>query len=360
MPLLVYALVYLVPAFTFVGLYAGGVWTWVIPAVIFGLVPVLELLFPGARVNVGGVTEAARRADPRFDALLVGVVPVQVALVLTLAGRANALVGWELAGAFASVGICCGALGINVAHELGHRADRGHQRLAKVLLLTSLYQHFFIEHNRGHHAHVATPNDPASARRGEALYPFWARSVVGGWLSAWRIEAERLARGGHGAWSFANEMVVFGLVQVAFVAALALIAGPRGALAVVAAATVGVLLLETVNYVEHYGLSRERLPDGRWERVRPAHSWTSDHLVSRVLLFELTRHADHHAHPGRPYAVLRHFDDAPSLPTGYAGMVLLALCPPLFRLLMDRQLARESTRLSQRTSPMAAPSPSPA
>jgi alkane 1-monooxygenase len=340
MPLAAYALVYLVPAFAFVGLYVGGGWTWVLPVVIFGLVPVLELVFPGAGVNPSPPTEAARRADRRFDLLLVGIVPVQIALVLTLAARASSLAGWELLGAIGSVGICCGALGINVAHELGHRADRRHQRLAKLLLLTSLYQHFFIEHNRGHHAHVATPNDPASARRGESLYPFWARSVLGGWQSAWRIEAERLARGGVRAWSPGNELLQFAVVQTAFVSALALATGPLGALAFVAAATIGILLLETVNYVEHYGLARDRLPDGRWERVRPAHSWTSDHLVSRVLLFELTRHADHHAHPGRPYPVLRHFDDAPTLPTGYAGMVLLATCPPLFRARMDRHLAR--------------------
>lgn len=342
MPLVAYALVYLVPALAFVALFAGGAWTWVLPVVIFGLVPLLELVFPGARRNLGPVGEAARRADPRFDVLLVGVVPVQIVLVLALAARADTLAGWELAGAVASVGICCGALGINVAHELGHRADRGHQRLAKVLLLTSLYQHFFIEHNRGHHAHVATPNDPASARRGESLYPYWARSIIGGWRSAWRIEADRLARGGHSAWSpgwsSGNEMLHFALAQAAFVGALAVFAGPVGAVAVVGAATVGILLLETVNYVEHYGLVRDRLPDGRWERVRPAHSWTSDHLVSRVLLFELTRHADHHAHPGRPYPVLRHLDDAPTLPTGYAGMVLLATCPPLFRALMDPRL----------------------
>lgn len=354
MPLLAYALVYLIPALAFVGLYAGGVYAWVVPALIFGIVPVLEALFPGARANVADATEAVRRADRRFDALLVGIVPVQVALVLSLAARASALGGLELAGAVASVGLCCGALGINVAHELGHRSDRGHQRLAKVLLLTSLYQHFYIEHNRGHHALVATPNDPASARRGEALYPFWARSVVGGWLSAWRIEADRLARGGQRACSFGNEMLTFAIGQTAFVAALALFAGPVGALAFITAATIGFLLLETINYVEHYGLGREQLPDGRWERVRPAHSWTSDHLVSRVLLFELTRHADHHAHPGRPYTVLRHVDDAPTLPTGYAGMVLIALCPPLFRRLMDRQLAREAARLSLLSSPSPA------
>ncbi|MDP2313582.1 MAG: alkane 1-monooxygenase [Pseudomonadota bacterium] len=345
MPLAAFALVYILPLCAFVGLFAGGVWTWVLPVVVFGLVPLLDLALPGTRANADGPTEASRRADRRFDLLLYGLVPMQVGLVLGLAFRAEALAGWELAGSIVSVGICCAAVGINVAHELGHRADRANQRVAKGMLLTSLYLHFYIEHNRGHHARVATPDDPASARRGESLYPFWARTLTGSLQSAWGLEAERLARAGRPAVSWDNEMVRFAAMQVGLVAALSGAAGPVGTLAFVSAAGLGILLLETINYVEHYGLSRGRLEDGRWERVRPAHSWTSDHLASRALLFELTRHADHHAHPGRPYAALRHFEDAPTLPTGYSGMVLLALCPPLFRAVMDRRLAHEAARL---------------
>ncbi len=346
MPLSAFALVYAIPLLAWVGLFAGGVWTWVLPVVVYALIPLAELFLPGSRVNATPEAEGARRRDRRFDALLYLAVPSQIAIVTALAWRADSLAAWELAGAVASVGTTCGAIAINVAHELGHRPDRLHQRLAKVLLLTSLYSHFFVEHNRGHHARVATPDDPASARRGESLYPFWARSVVGSWRSAWRLEADRLGRGGRSAWSWGNEVLRGALLQVALVAAFAVVFGPLGALAFVGASLVGILLLETVNYVEHYGLARARLPDGRWERVRPAHSWTSDRPLSRALLFELTRHADHHANPGRPYAVLRHFDDAPELPTGYAGMVLLALVPPLFRAVMDRHLDGERLRLA--------------
>ena len=122
--------------------------------------------------------------------------------------------------------------------------------------------------------------------------------------------------------------------------------GPVALIGWVGAAVVGFLLLETVNYVEHYGMQRELLPNGRYERVSRRHSWTSDHPVSRALLFELPRHADHHAHAGRPYGSLRHFSDAPQLPTGYAGMVLLALVPPLYFRVMDEAIDRETVRLA--------------
>lgn len=346
MPLAAYALVYTLPVFAWIGLFAGGLWTWALPIVVYLAIPFAELFLRGNLTNLTAEGEAERRADKRYDLLLYLAVPTQVALVAALGWRAEALAPWELAGAVVSVGSTCGAIAINVAHELGHRADRFHQRLAKILLVTSLYHHFFVEHNRGHHARVATPDDPATARRGEGVYTFWVRSITESLRSAWRLEATRLAKSGRSAWSWDNEVLRGKIVEAAVVAAFLVFFGPLGAAAFVGAAIGGILLLETVNYVEHYGLVRTKLPDGRWERVRPAHSWTSDRPFSRVLLFELTRHADHHANPGRPYAVLRHFDDAPELPTGYAGMVMLALCPPLFRAVMDRHVDGEQARLA--------------
>jgi alkane 1-monooxygenase len=346
MPLAVFAVVYTLPVLAWIGLFQGGAWAWVLPAIVFVIVPLAEQLLPGNRQNFSAQEEATRRANPAFDWLLYLAVPTQIALVVALAARAPLLSGWDLAGAVASVGTCCGILGINIAHELGHRARRFDQRAARALLVTSLYAHFFIEHNRGHHARVATPDDPASARLGESLYPFWVRSIVGSWRSAWRLEADRLARTGRSAWSLGNEVLAGALVEIGVIAAFALAFGPVGAAAFVGAALIGVLLLETVNYVEHYGLARTRNAEGRWERVRPAHSWTSDRPLSRAFLFDLTRHADHHANPGRPYPVLRHFEDAPELPTGYAGMIMLALFPPIFRAVMDRHVAAEAARLA--------------
>lgn len=332
MPFPAYLAVFSIPLLVTAGLWLGGAWAWAAPAVVYLGIPLVELALPGARRNPSAEEEAARRSTRAFDAVLYATVPVQVALVVALSARAGMLAGWELAGAIVGVGTCCGALGINVGHELGHRADRREQLLARLLLATSLYAHFFVEHNRGHHARVATPDDPASARRGEVLFAFWARSVVGGWRSAWRLDRD--------------EVLVGALVQAGVVGALGAAFGVVGAAAFVGAAAVGALLLETVNYVEHYGLVRARRPDGGWERVGPAHSWTSDRPLSRALLFDLPRHADHHAFAGRPYAVLRHVEAAPELPTGYAGMVVLALVPPLYFAVMDRQLVREHARLA--------------
>lgn len=343
----------LVPGLTvLVTLWVGGGWLWLAPLMIFGVTPVAELVVSGSIENASPEAEKERRQDWRFDAMLYAVVPLQLAIVGSLVFQVatGGLQGIEVLSAVVAAGLSCGSYGINVAHELGHRSGTRDRRLAKLLLLTSLYMHFFIEHNRGHHKKVATIDDPASSRRGEWLYAFWARSVLGGWRSAWRLEAARLERRRRPVWSWDNEMLRFQVIQLFVVGAILIGGGVAAAAAFVGAAVIGFLLLETVNYVEHYGLARSRGEDGRWERVRPAHSWNSNHPLGRVLLFDLTRHADHHAHPARPYAVLRHFEHAPQLPTGYPGMILLALVPPLFIRVMDRWVSREQNRVEVATA----------
>lgn len=355
MPLIAFASVHLVSLLAALALLLGGSWTWALPLLIFGLIPLAELALPSSRQNASAEREASRRQDRRFDWLLYAVVPVQLGLLVLLGLRAPGLSGLSWVGAVLSVGIVFGALGFNVGHELGHRSNRRDQALCKLLYATNLYGHFFVEHNRGHHARVATPEDPASARRGEWIFRFWARSISGGFLSAWRIERDRLGRKGLSPWSWKNELMPIFAGQVALVVLFYAAFGAPALLSWFAVAGVAVLLLETINYVEHYGLARDRTAEGRWERVRPAHSWTTDRPISRALLFELTRHADHHANPGRPYPTLRHFAEAPELPAGYPAMVLLALFPPLFFAVMDRHLDTEEGRLAA-VSPRAAAS----
>ncbi len=335
-----YALVYVIPAATVAGLLLGGPWVWMTAAVVFGLVPLGELLVGGSTANPSDAEVKRLSSDRTYDAVVYAAVPVQVALVVMLLVMVSqgAFAGVELAGAIVAVGLGCGGLGINIGHELGHRQKRSEQILAKILLTTSLYAHFFIEHNRGHHSRVATDEDPASSRRGEWVYPFWVRSIVGGWISAWRLEADRLRRRGERVVSWRNEMLRLQAMQAAVVVTVGLAFGPVALGAFAGAALIGALLLETVNYLEHYGLRRQLTARGTWERVRPMHSWNSNHTLGRLLLFELTRHSDHHAHPKRKYPGLRHFDEAPQLPTGYPGMILVALVPPLFFAVMHPRL----------------------
>jgi len=335
-----YAFVYVIPALAVLGLSLGGGWLWATPLLIFGLIPLAELLIGGDEVNPTDAEVADRTSDWRYKAVIYAALPVQVGVVALLIVQvaAGAYVGVELLGAVVTAGLCCGGLGINIGHELGHRPDVREQLMAKLLLGTTLYAHFFIEHNRGHHSRVATPDDPATSRRGEWLYTFWVRSVLGGLRSAWDLEATRLRRRDQRVIGWQNEMVRLMGAQILAVVAVGLAFGPLAAAAWMGAGLIGALLLETVNYLEHYGLARERDARGRYERVRPEHSWNSNATLGRLLLFELTRHSDHHAHPKRPYPVLRHFEEAPELPTGYPGMILLALVPPLFFAVMHRRL----------------------
>ena len=247
------------------------------------------------------------------------------------------LTGWEMAGLVFSFGICCGSLGINVAHELGHRPRRYEQLLAQTLLLSTLYLHFFIEHNRGHHRHVATPLDPATARLYEPFWQFMPRAVWGEYRSAWHLEQERLTRQQRSAWSWQNLMLRFQVAQVALILVVGLVFGPKALLAWLGAAAAGVVLFQLVNYVEHYGLLRRRTEKGNYERVQPHHSWNSEHAMGRILLYELTRHSDHHYLASRPYHTLRFQPASPQMPTGYPGMMLLAAFPPLwFRVMNPR------------------------
>jgi alkane 1-monooxygenase len=339
---------YLIPACALITLFLGGWYTLVLPAVIFGFIPLCELCMGGTEENPSRERERSLLEQRIYDWILYGMVPAQYAVVLSLIYLVSSgqLIGWEILGGILAVGTCCGGLGINIAHELGHRRRRYEQCLAKLLLLTSLYQHFFIEHNRGHHARVATKEDPASARYRELLYSFWLRSVCGGMLGAWTLEKARLERRNLPLISWQNEALRLFTYEAMALTAVLCLAGPLATLAFLASALTGILMRETVIYIEHYGLSREKGSNGKYESVKTVHSWNSNHTLGRGILFELTRHSDHHANPQRKYQVLRHFDESPQLPTGYPGMMVLSLVPPVFFWVMDRRLLRWQNRQS--------------
>jgi alkane 1-monooxygenase len=335
-----YLPIYTVPLAAYIALTGSGWWTYALVIYAFGIVPLLDALFPIDDKNLSQVEEEIVKTDRIYDYLLYSTIPIQYALLVLFlfAVQRPDLSNFELAGMILSFGICCGGIGINVAHELGHRTKTSEQNMSKALLLTSLYMHFFIEHNRGHHKNVSTPNDPASSQRNELLYTFWIRSVVGSYLSAWHLEHERLQKQGLSIISLHNEMIRFSIIQLAFLGAIAWAFGVMAMLYFVVSAVIGFLLLETINYVEHYGLSRKKTDRGTYEQVMPVHSWNSDYVVGRVLLFELTRHSDHHYRASRKYQVLRHFANAPQMPLGYPGMILLSLFPPAWFYVMNRRI----------------------
>jgi len=231
-----------------------------------------------------------------------------------------------------------GGIAINTAHELGHKRASSERWLSRVALAQTGYGHFFIEHNRGHHVRVATPEDPASSRLGESFWAFLPRTVLGSLRSAWGIETARLDRLGKSHWTPRNDVLGAWSMTLGLFAALAVVFGPVVLPYLVAQAVLGFSLLEVVNYLEHYGLLRDKREDGRYERCRPEHSWNSNNVASNVLLYHLQRHSDHHANPTRRYQALRHVEEAPQLPTGYAGMIVLAWFPPLWRRVMDPRL----------------------
>lgn len=335
MPSMGHLLAYVGPALLALGATLGGVWTFLPVAFIFGLLPILDDRVGSSGANPTGTPSGSRWT---WDLALWFFVPVQTAailLVLYRITRGNASL-IETIGLTVSLGVISGSGGIVIAHELMHRASRFPRVLAEILMTQASYAHFCIEHVFGHHRHVATPQDPASSRRGEDVFVFVPRSIIGGAISAWRIETERVARRGTAS-TLADGRLRMPLVMAIVYTAVAAGFGAVGVLIFLAQSAIAVTLLEVINYLEHYGLTRRQIEPGRYERVGPEHSWNSSHRVSNLYLFNLARHSDHHYLVSRPYEMLRHWDEreAPQLPSGYAAMLLIALVPPLWFKVMD-------------------------
>jgi alkane 1-monooxygenase len=318
-------------------------WTPMIYAWI--LVPIIELFVKPGTKNMSAAEEELAKKDHIYDYMLYLIVAAQFAALgfFLFSMKQEGLAWWEITGRVFSMGLLCGTFGINVGHELGHRVNRFEQVLAKSLLLTSLYMHFFIEHNKGHHKNVATPEDPSSARYNEPVYTFYFRTVIFSYLSAWKIANEEMRKKGQPVISFSNEMLQAHLIQLTLLLAIYFAFGGLILLYFIGAAFIGITLLETVNYIEHYGLQRRQTGPGKYERAMPHHSWNSNHIMGRLMLFELSRHSDHHYLASRKYQILQHHDDAPQLPTGYPGSMLLALVPPVWFYIMNKKINKMSS-----------------
>ena len=335
-----YLLVYSLPLVTYISLTSKGIFTFFPLLLFFGLVPLLELFFKPDASNFDKETAKFEKENKLYSWILYAAVPVQIGmLIFFFYAMQEPLTLTEQIGRISSMGIMCGVLGINLGHELGHRLNTTDQLLGELMLLTSLNTHFLPYHNGGHHFNVATPNDAATARKNEALYIFWFRSHFSSYKEAWQLENKRMREIGKNLCSLHHKMVKYTIANIIILVVIFYFFGLSVLLSFIAAAVIGILLLQTVNYIEHYGLLRAKNEHGRYERVRHTHSWNSDHIIGRLVLFNLSRHSDHHYNGSKHYQVLKSLPESPQMPTGYPGMMLFCLIPPLWFKYMNAKIA---------------------
>ncbi|MCF6213029.1 MAG: alkane 1-monooxygenase [Flavobacteriaceae bacterium] len=337
-----YLLVYLLPISTYISLSSKGWLTFLPLFLFFVLVPVIEIFLNPDPSNFSEEIAKVEKNKTFYSIILYIALPVQIFLLFFFfkAIQEPNLSTFEYVGRLYSMGLMCGVMGINVGHELGHRANRLEQLIGELLLLSSLNTHFLPYHNEGHHRNVATPKDAATAKKNEWVFTFWIRSHFGSYIEAWQIENKRMLKKGLSKFSLHNKMIVYSLANIILLTSLYYYLGLAVLSAFVTASIIGILLLETVNYIEHYGLLRHKKEDGKYERVRHNHSWNSDHVLSKLLLFNLSRHSDHHYKGSKKYQILESLPQSPQMPTGYSGMVVFALVPPLWIWYMNRQLKK--------------------
>jgi alkane 1-monooxygenase len=317
--------------------WSGREWALWIPLVFLYIgIPLLDYLFPNDRSNPPEQVVPQLEADAYYRLLNHLTVPLHFLILVTGAWFvAQNELGWSgLMAISLTVGAISG-FGINTGHELGHKKERVDRLAARLVLAVPFYGHFSSEHNVGHHAEVATPGDSASARFGESIYRFVFREVPGGLKRGWQLESRRLQRRGFNTWSWRNEILQSYAASLLLYGGLVLAFGPVILPFLLIQAAFAWWQLTSANYIEHYGLLREKSPDGRYERCQPHHSWNANHTASNLVLFHLERHSDHHAFAARRYQSLRHYDNVPQLPSGYFGMFLLSYIPPLWRRVMD-------------------------
>ena len=338
-----YLAAFSIPLVTFISLYFKGSLVYLTPFYAFVIIPVMELIFPVDTENLKTEEVKSRLKRKVFDWLLYLNLPIVFALVGYGIYQTSTLPleTYEFVGMIISVGILLGVNGINVAHELGHRQTTNERFIGKALLLPALYMHFFIEHNYGHHLHAATKEDPATARYNQTVFSFWCTSIFRQYTKAWSIQIKLLKNNTRSFLSFKNDMLWYSVLQFSYLLTCYLVFGSIGLQFALFSALVGILLLETVNYIEHYGLLRLKTKSGRYERVKEMHSWNSNHVIGRIILYELTRHSDHHFKSTKKYQTLDCHDESPQMPFGYPTSMVLAMVPPLWFAVMNKRVPKK-------------------
>ncbi len=338
-----YLAAFSIPLIAVIALYFKGVYSFLTPIYAFILIPVFEILLPHDPSNLEGEELEEKKRKKIFDWLLYLNLPVVYGVLLFAIFQisANTVETYEFVGIVFSVGIVLGVNGINVAHELGHRQTTNERFLGKALLLLSFYMHFYIEHNFGHHLHAATKEDPATARYNQNVYSFWITSVFRQYFSAWKIQNKLLKNNNRSFLSLKNDMFWYTIIQLTYIAIVFLLFNQNGVIFIITSGVVGFLLLESVNYIEHYGLLRLKTASGRYERVKEVHSWNSNHVMGRIVLYELTRHSDHHYKSSKKFQILDYHDISPQMPFGYPTSMVISLLPPLWFSIMNKRIPVE-------------------
>ena len=332
-----YLLAYTVPVSAYFSFESTGIWTYSAVFYAFIVLPVLDVLAGESVTNLDKDTAVAKNRMWIFDAMLYANVPIVFGLMafFFVQVQTHTYETFEVVGLLLSAGILLATNGINVAHELGHRSSLPERLMSKLLYMPCLYMHFFIEHNFGHHMNVATPEDGATARYNQTVYGFWFTSVTKQYLNAWRLQAQLLKRQKLSFLSSKNDMLWYHLIQPAYLGLVWYFFSLETMMYAAGAGVIAFLFLESINYIEHYGLLRNKLDSGRYERVQPHHSWNSNSHIGRIVLYELTRHSDHHFKSAKKYQVLNSHEESPTLPLGYPASILLSLVPPLWFYVMN-------------------------
>lgn len=332
-----------IPVIALLGISLKGFWSLATPVYAFFLIPIFELIFPLDNRNLQRSEAHEKSNNKFFDWLLYLNFPIVFGIFVfaNIAITQNRFQTFEFIGLLLTTGIVLGVNGINVAHELGHRQKSNERFLGKVLLLPALYMHFYIEHNFGHHSNAATKEDPATASYNQTVYWFWCTSIFRQYLSAWKIQLNLLKRKKSSFWHIKNDMLWFSFFQISSLLLIWVVFGKLGLMFSIASAIVGILLLETVNYIEHYGLLRLKTKNNRYERVAEKHSWNSNHVIGRIVLYELTRHSDHHYKSSKKYQILDCHEESPQMPFGYPTSMVLSLIPPLWFNIMNKRIPKE-------------------
>lgn len=336
-----YLMAFSVPLSVFISIYFREIFSYTAVLYVFLFIPIVELLLPKHLTTFSEQESKSRLKDRFFDWLLYLNLPI-VYLILSygLYSFANYdLQPYEYFGFTLSLGILLATNAINVAHELGHRKNTFDIFITRLLLLPCLYMHFTMEHNHGHHKNVSTELDPATAKKGQSLYHFWINSVVGQYKNAWKIQMKMLKNRKSSFISLDNNLLLFTICQGLYLATIYALLGTGALVLAFLVGVISFLFLETINYIEHYGLKRKKVGN-RYERVRNIHSWNSDHIMGRIVLYELTRHSDHHFRASKKYQVLESFEDSPKLPYGYPMSMLIAFVPPLWFAFMHPVLSK--------------------